>query len=162
MLFRSAARYAAAQAAAAAHPLTEEAKRGRDIFFTEKGNCSACHVGANLADEEYHNIGIGMDRPEPDVGRFAVTKNPQDTGAFKTPTIRNVALSGPYMHDGSVATLEEVVEWYDKGGHPNPHLSGKIRPLKLSPQDKADLVAFMKACTGPTPTVEVSRLPESP
>jgi cytochrome c peroxidase len=63
------------------------------------------------------------------------------------------------MHDGSVATLEEVVEWYDKGGHANPNLSEKIRPLKLSPQEKIDLVEFMKACTGPTPTVEVSRLP---
>ena len=63
------------------------------------------------------------------------------------------------MHDGSVATLEEVVEWYDKGGHQNPTLSEKIRPLKLTSQEKADLVAFMKACTGPTPTVEAGRLP---
>ena len=154
-----AAKYAATKAAVEAQPMSEEAKRGREIFFSEKGNCTACHVGANLADENYHNIGIGMDRPEPDVGRFAVTKDPADTGAFKTPTIRNVALSGPYMHDGSVATLEEVVEWYDKGGHANPHLSAKIRPLKLSAQEKADLVEFMKACTGPTPTVETSRLP---
>ena len=154
-----AAKYAAAKAAVAAQPMSDEAKRGREIFFSEKGNCTACHVGANLADENYHNIGIGMDKPDPDVGRFAVTKDPADTGAFKTPTVRNVALSGPYMHDGSVATLEEVVEWYDKGGHPNPHLSAKIRPLKLSAQEKADLVEFMKACTGPTPTVETSRLP---
>jgi len=157
-----AATFAAAKAAPEAQPMSEEARRGRDIFFTEKGNCTACHVGANLADEKYHNIGIGMDKPEPDVGRFAVTKQPQDTGAFKTPTVRNVALTAPYMHDGSVATLEEVVEWYDKGGHPNPHLSEKIRPLKLSAQEKADLVAFMKACTGPTPSVETSRLPATP
>ena len=153
------ARFAAAQASAEAHPMSEAAVRGREIFFTEKGNCTACHVGANLADEKYHNIGIGMDKPEPDLGRFVVTKDAKDTGAFKTPTVRNVALSAPYMHDGSVATLEEVVEWYDKGGHPNPHLSEKVRPLKLSAQDKADLVEFMRACTGPTPTVEVSRLP---
>ena len=154
-----AAKYAATKAAVEAQPMSEEAKRGREIFFSEKGNCTACHVGANLADENYHNIGIGMDKPDPDVGRFAVTKDPADTGAFKTPTVRNVALSAPYMHDGSVATLEEVVEWYDKGGHPNPHLSAKIRPLKLSAQEKTDLVEFMKACTGPTPTVETSRLP---
>jgi cytochrome c peroxidase len=153
-------RYAAAKAAVEAQPMSDEAKRGREIFFTEKGNCTACHVGANLADEKYHNIGIGMAKPEPDLGRFTVTKDPQDTGAFKTPTVRNVALTAPYMHDGTVATLEEVVEWYDKGGHANPHLSDKIRPLNLSAQDKADLVAFMKACTGPTPTVETSRLPE--
>lgn len=154
-----AAKYAAAKADAEAHPMSEEASRGRDIFFSEKGNCTACHVGANLADEKYHNIGIGMDKPEPDLGRYVVTKDPKDTGGFKTPTIRNVALNPPYMHDGSVATLKEVVEWYDKGGHANPHLSEKIRPLKLSPQEKIDLVEFMKACTGPTPTVEVSRLP---
>jgi len=152
-------RFAEAKAAAAAHPMSESAKRGREIFFTEKGNCTACHVGANLADEKYHNIGIGMDRENPDLGRFVVTKEEKDKGAFKTPTIRNVALSAPYMHDGSIATLEEVVEWYDKGGHPHPQLSEKIRPLKLTSQEKADLVAFMQACTGPTPTVETSRLP---
>lgn len=153
------AKYAAAKEAVAAHPMSESAQRGRDIFFTEKGNCTACHVGANLADEKYHNIGIGMDKEQPDLGRGAVTKDDKDTGGFKTPTVRNAALTAPYMHDGSVATLEEVVEWYDKGGHPNPHLSDKIRPLKLTPQEKADLVEFMKACTGPTPTVETSRLP---
>jgi cytochrome c peroxidase len=152
-------RFAEATAAAAAHPMSESAKRGREIFFTEKGNCTACHVGANLADEKYHNLGIGMDKPEPDLGRFVVTHDEQDKGGFKTPTVRNVALTAPYMHDGSLATLEEVVEWYDKGGHPNPHLSDKIKPLNLTAQDKADLVEFMKACTGPTPTVETSRLP---
>ena len=155
-----AAKYAAAKAAAEANPMSEEAVRGREIFFTEKGNCTACHVGANLADEKYHNLGIGMEKPEPDLGRFVVSKEEKDTGAFKTPTVRNVALSAPYMHDGSVATLEEVVEWYDKGGHPNPHLSDKVRPLRLSAQDKADLVAFTKACTGPTPPVETGRLPQ--
>lgn len=151
--------YAAAKAGIEAHPMSESAKRGREIFFTEKGNCTACHVGANLADEKYHNIGVGMDKDQPDVGRFAVTKDEADMGAFKTPTVRNVVLTAPYMHDGSVATLEEVVEWYDKGGHPSKYLSEKIRPLKLSEQDQADLVEFMKACTGPTPTVETSRLP---
>ncbi len=155
-----AAKFKAATAAAEAQPMSDSAKRGRDIFFTEKGNCTACHVGANLADEQYHNLGVGMDQEKPDLGRFVVTKDEKDTGAFKTPTVRNVALSAPYMHDGSVATLEEVVEWYDKGGHPNPHLSEKIRPLRLTAEEKADLVEFMKACTGPTPTVETSRLPE--
>jgi cytochrome c peroxidase len=153
-----AAKYATVKAAAAAHPMSESAQRGRELFFG-KANCSACHVGANLADEKYHNIGIGMDKPEPDLGRFVVTKDPADTGAFKTPTVRNVALTAPYMHDGSVATLEEVVEWYDKGGHANPHLSDKIKPLNLTKQEQADLVEFMKACTGPTTPVETGRLP---
>ena len=155
-----AAKYAAAKAAVEAHPMSEEATRGRDIFFSEKGNCTACHVGANLADEKYHNIGIGMDAAEPDLGRFVVTKDPKDTGAFKTPTVRNAALTAPYMHDGSVATLEEVVEWYDKGGHPNPHLSDKIKPLNLTAEEKVAIVEFMKACTSPTPAVETARLPE--
>ena len=153
------ARFAAAQASVAAQPLSADALRGREIFFTAKGNCTACHVGANLADERYHNIGIGMDKPAADLGRFTVTQDALDKGAFKTPTVRNVTLTAPYMHDGSIATLEEVVEWYDKGGHPNPNLSDKIRPLKLTPEEKSDLVAFMKACTGQTPSVAVDRLP---
>lgn len=143
-----------------AHPMSESARRGREIFFTQKGGCSACHVNANLADERYHNLGIGMDKPDPDLGRFVVTKEDKDRGAFKTPTVRNVALTAPYMHDGSLKTLEEVVDWYAKGGHPNPHLSMNVRKLELTDQDKADLVAFMKACTGPLPVVEQGRLPQ--
>ena len=154
-----AAKYKAAKAAAEAHPLGESAKLGRELFFG-KANCTACHVGANLADEKYHNLGIGMDKPEPDLGRFVVSKEETDTGAFKTPTVRNAALTAPYMHDGSVATLEEVVEWYDKGGHPNPHLSDKIKPLNLTAEEKVAIVEFMKACTSPTPAVETARLPE--
>ncbi|MFM1903722.1 MAG: Cytochrome peroxidase precursor [Planctomycetota bacterium] len=150
--------HAEAKAACEASPMNDAAKRGRDLFFG-KANCTACHVGANLADEKYHNLGVGMDQPEPDLGRFVVTKDPADTGAFKTPTVRNAALTAPYMHDGSQATLEEVVEWYDRGGHPNPHLSDKIKPLHLTAQEKTDLVEFMKACTSPTPPVETGRLP---
>jgi cytochrome c peroxidase len=153
-----AAKYAAAKAGAEAHPMSDSAKRGRDLFFG-KANCTACHVGANLADEKYHNLGVGMDKAEPDLGRFVVTKDEKDKGAFKTPTIRNVARSGPYMHDGSQATLEEVVEWYDKGGHPNPNLSDKIKPLKLTDAEQADLVEFMKACSSDTSPVEAERLP---
>lgn len=153
-----AARYAAAKAAAEAHPISDSAKRGRDLFFG-KANCTACHVGANLADEQYHNLGVGMAAETPDLGRFVVTKDEKDKGAFKTPTVRNVALTAPYMHDGSQATLEEVVAWYDKGGHPNPHLSDKIKPLNLTEQERADLVEFMKACTSDTPSVETGRLP---
>jgi cytochrome c peroxidase len=154
------AKYQAAQADVKAHPMSDGAKRGRELFFTEKANCTACHVGANLTDEKYHNLGIGMDQEKPDIGREEVSKDPKDHGAFKTPTIRNVALSAPYMHDGSAKTLEEVVEWYAKGGHPNPSLSEKIKKLNLTDQDKKDLVEFMKACTGDFPKVERGRLPE--
>lgn len=153
-----AAKYAQAKAAAEAHPMSESATRGRDLFFG-KANCTACHVGANFSDEKYHNLGVGMAVDEPDHGRFVVSKDEKDKGAHKTPTVRNVALSAPYMHDGSQATLEEVVAWYDKGGHPNPWLSDKIKPLNLTEQERADLVEFMKALTSDTPPVETGRLP---
>lgn len=143
-----------------ANPMSESAKRGRDLFFSTKSNCSACHVGANFTDELYHNLGVGMDAQKPDLGRFEQTKQEKDKGAFKTPTLRNVALNAPYMHDGSQKTLEEVVEWYAKGGHPNAYLSDKIKKLELSDQDKADLVEFMKALTGPLPAVNEGRLPQ--
>lgn len=142
------------------HPMSESAKRGRELFFSEKANCTACHVGPNFSDEKYHNLGIGMDKPEPDLGRYTQTNDDKDRGAFKTPTIRNVALSAPYMHDGSLKTLEEVVDWYAKGGHPNPYLDPKIKKLELTDQDKQDLVEFMKACTGDFPKIETNRLPE--
>lgn len=154
------AQYEKDTAAAQAHPMSESAKNGMKIFFSDKGNCSACHVGANLSDEKYHNLGIGMNAAEPDLGRYTVTKDEKDKGAFKTPTIRNVATSPPYMHDGSIATLAEVVEWYDKGGHANPYLSDKIKPLKLTEQEKKDLVAFMEACTGEFPKIATDRLPQ--
>ncbi len=154
------AKYEAALADTKAHPMSDAAKRGRVLFFGEKAKCTACHVGANMTDEKYHNIGIGMDKEKPDIGREEVTKDPKDHGAFKTPTIRNVVLSAPYMHDGSIKTLEEVIEWYAKGGHPNPSLSEKIKKLDLTPQDKADLLEFMQACTGEFPTVQRGRLPE--
>src|SRR5690606_28806170 len=102
----------------------------------------------------------GMDAENPDLGRYDVTMAEKDKGAFKTPTIRNVAQTGPFMHDGSQKTLEEVVEWYAKGGHPNPHLSDKMKKLDLTEQDKKDLVAFMHALTGELPKVEQGRLPE--
>ena len=140
--------------------MSESAIRGRELFFSDKANCTACHAGANFTDEKYHNLGVGMDNENPDLGRFKVTNDDKDRGAFKTPTIRNVTLSAPYMHDGSQKTLEEVVQWYDKGGHPNPHLSDKIKKLNLTDQQKQDLVEFMKACTGPFPQVETGRLPE--
>lgn len=142
------------------HPMSESAKRGREIFFGNKGSCTACHVGPNLTDEKYHNLGVGMEAAKPDIGREEISKDEQDRGAFKTPTVRNVALSAPYMHDGSQKTLAEVVEWYAKGGHPNPHLSDKIKKLDLNEQDKQDLVAFLEACTGAFPKVETGRLPE--
>ncbi|HET6425595.1 MAG TPA: cytochrome c peroxidase [Planctomycetaceae bacterium] len=153
-------KYLELAAAVKQHPMSDSAKRGRDLFFGQKANCTACHVGPNLADEKYHNLGIGMDAKDPDLGRYAVTKAEADKGAFKTPTTRNVALSGPYMHDGSLKTLMDVVEHYAKGGTPNKWLSNKIVKIDLTPQEKQDLVAFMEACTGAFPPVEQGRLPQ--
>ncbi len=152
--------YEEAKLLAEANPMSESAIRGQELFFSKRVGCSNCHVGANLADEQYHNLGIGMAATEPDLGRFTETQVEKDKGAFKTPTIRNVALSAPYMHDGGMATLEEVVEHYNKGGDRNPWLSDKIVPLKLTPQESIDLVEFMRACTGSFPSVSSARLPQ--
>ena len=153
------AKYEVAKSAAEQYAMSEPAIRGRALFFGDKAGCTACHVGANFTDEKFHNLGVGMDQDQPDPGRFKESRDEKETGAFKTPTLRNVTLTGPYMHDGSQKTLEEVVEWYSKGGHANPHLSEKIKKLELSDQDKQDLVEYMKALTGEFPSVETGRLP---
>lgn len=128
--------------------LTESQKRGMKIFFSDHARCDSCHEGVNFTNGKYANIGIGMDKPNPDLGRFVVSKKEEDKGAFKTPTLREVSKTGPYMHDGSLKTLEEVVEHYNKGGIKNPWLHQDVRELKLSDQDKKDLVAFLKALEG--------------
>ena len=127
--------------------MSASAVRGMELF-NGRANCKACHTGFNFTDEQYQNIGVGMDRPQPDLGRWDVTKNDADKGKFKTPTLRNIVQTAPYMHDGSEATLMAVVEFYDRGGISNPNLSQEIKPLKLSPQEKRDLVAFLEALTG--------------
>ncbi|MCA9148658.1 MAG: c-type cytochrome [Planctomycetales bacterium] len=148
------------QALAGSKPMTESAKRGRELFFSDRSGCTACHAGANFTDEKYHNLGVGMEVKDPDLGRYVITKLDADRGAFKTPTLRNVALSPPYMHDGSQATLEEVVAWYNKGGHANPYLSDKVKKLDLTAQEEKDLVAFMKeGLTSAFPKICTDRLP---
>lgn len=149
----------------AAHrrPTSRAARRGAELFFSQRVGCAQCHAGANFTDERYHNLGVGYDRDEgaqPDPGRFAVTGRERDRGAFKTPTLRGVAHTAPYMHDGSLETLGEVIDWYDAGGWENPQLSGKIRPIGLTDAERADLIAFLEALTGELPAVETGRLPE--
>ena len=153
------AEYDKLQANVKKYAMSESAVRGMDLFLN-KGKCNACHIGVNFTDELYHNLGVGMEAEKPDLGRFKVTGKEADKGAFKTPTLRNVVHSPPYMHDGSQATLAEVVDWYNKGGHPNPWLSDKVPKLDLTDQEKADLVAFMKdGLTGSFPKIETGRLP---
>ncbi|QDU39452.1 Cytochrome c551 peroxidase precursor [Maioricimonas rarisocia] len=123
--------------------LSEAAERGMKLFFG-KANCSACHAGANFTDNAFHNIGVGMDRDEPDHGRFSISSLGGDTGSFKTPTLREIARTGPYMHDGSLKTLEEVVAYYSRGGNPNPYLDEELFPLNLTAEQQQDLVTFLK------------------
>jgi cytochrome c peroxidase len=133
--------------------LAPSERRGYALFFTERGECFHCHVDKTFTDLAYHNN--GLDSLVVDRGRMEVTSDPADRGKFKTPTLRNVELSAPYMHDGRFATLEEVVEHYARGGHGDGTVSPFILNLRrnfragrgLSAQDQADLVAFVKSLT---------------
>lgn len=140
--------------------LSASAQRGLTLF-EGKARCVTCHASFNFSDENYHNLGVGMDKPNPDLGRFTVTKNDEHKGAFKTPTLRDVAKRPPYMHDGSLRTLDEVIAFYNKGGMPNQWLSKEMRPLNLAAEEQKDLVAFMEALTGQV-APEVSSPPKLP
>ncbi len=139
--------------------LSEEAKRGLALF-EGKALCTRCHVGFNLTDGLFHNLGVGMHAPEPDLGRYTVTGEESDKGAFKTPTLRDIQKTAPYMHDGSVATLEEVIELYDKGGEKNPWLDPKMEPLNLTEQEKKDLLAFLRSLEGDWKPLAPPELPQ--
>jgi cytochrome c peroxidase len=124
--------------------MTDGQERGMKLFFG-KARCDSCHLGFNFSDESFMNIGIGWEKGTPeDLGRYKVTGREEDKGAFKTPTLREIARTGPYMHDGSMTTLEEVVEHYNKGGVKNPYLSQSVKPLGLTEKEKADLLDFLK------------------
>lgn len=144
--------------------LTKLEKQGLEIF-NGKGHCTACHWGGYFSDGRFHNLGVQPTDPsKPDVGRFAVTKDSTDMGAFKTPTIRDVALRAPYMHNGSEKTLEDVVDLYNKGGRiGDPNISPLILPLGLTKGEKKALVAFMTtAMTSLNPEVaNVKPIPAS-
>jgi cytochrome c peroxidase len=157
--------------------INESEKRGLELF-KNKARCIQCHNGFNFTDEKYHNIGIDWDSTSVDVGRYIVTKKVEDIGAFKTPTLREIARTAPYMHNGSLATLEEAVEFYNRGGIANPFLDVEMKRsnrtleqvlqyyekkkmtetglapesellrLNLTKQESADLVSFLKALNG--------------
>ena len=137
-------RYVAGEAGA----LNEVERLGLEVF-RGKGNCVTCHLGPNLTDERFHNTGVAFkDGRFDDEGRFDVTGRARDRGAFKTPTLRNVAETAPYMHDGSLETLKEVIEDYDRGGTANPYLDPEIRRLGLTKEEKTALEAFLGTLTG--------------
>ena len=118
-------------------------------IFRRKANCSVCHVGPNFTDERFHNTGIAWRGGVlSDSGRYVVTGREEQLGAFKTPTLREVALTAPYMHDGSLATLEDVIEFYDRGGNANPYLDPGLRRLNLTDEEKEALLAFLRALSG--------------
>ena len=128
--------------------LSDQQRRGLRIF-RGKGNCTACHIGPTFSDEEFHNTGVAWrDGKLQDEGRFAITGEAELKGAFKTPTLREAARTAPYMHDGSLATLQDVINFYSDGGRKNPHLDEEIKPRNLTGQEKQDLLAFLKSLTG--------------
>jgi cytochrome c peroxidase len=158
--------------------LTPAESRGKDLFFGEKAECHHCHGSVNFDDQFFHagtrqietpfhntglyNLASKGDYPAPNRGLFESTNNPEDMGKFRAPSLRNVAVTGPYMHDGSVATLREVINIYaDAGrnieqgpfagdGRSNPHKSALIVPIELSEQERADLIAFLETLTDDT------------
>jgi cytochrome c peroxidase len=127
--------------------LSDSAKRGLELF-RGKARCTRCHSGFNFTDEKFHNLGIGWDDNKVDLGRYMETKNPEDIGAFKTPTLREIARTAPYMHDGRFKTLEEVVKFYNQGGVKNPHQDNTIIPLEMTDDEQQDLVAMLKSLNG--------------
>jgi cytochrome c peroxidase len=134
--------------------------RGFQLFkAADKGNCMACHSGPNFTDNGFHNIGVAQDTP--DSGRFKVRALPSMKSAFKTPTLRDIELTAPYFHDGSAATLRQVVEHYNRGGDKRAAgvIAPEVKPLNLTEPELDDLVAFMKTLTGKRSPVELPALP---
>lgn len=138
--------------------VSDSVKRGFLVFTSkDKANCAACHLVGNdhslFTDNKFHNIGVGADFGKiSDDGRFVVTRNEDERGAFKTPSLRNVALTAPYMHDGSLKTLKDVIDFYIGGANSNAHLDKNIRVLDfLSGQEREDLQAFLESLTGEMP-----------
>lgn len=128
--------------------LSEIERRGLSLF-QGKARCDRCHVGTNLTDEDFHNTGVAWSEEQlQDLGRFVVSGVERERGAFKTPTLREVERTAPYMHDGSISTLEAVIEFYDRGGIANPHLDRRLRPLNLTAEEQQALVAFLRSLSG--------------
>jgi cytochrome c peroxidase len=130
--------------------VSEQVKQGHELFFG-KAACNQCHLGNNFTDSRFHNLGIGWNEKAgqfADEGRYLVTGEQDDRGAFKTPTLRESTRRAPYMHDGSIGTLRAVIELYNQGGIPNPYLAPQIEPLGLTDTEIDALVAFLEALDG--------------
>jgi cytochrome c peroxidase len=142
------------------HALSSEQKEGMDLFFSARTACSSCHVAPLFTDNAWHSLGVPQVGPKAvDNGRADVTKNPADIGTFKTPMLRNIEQTAPYMHDGVFNTLEQVVAFYVGGGGPAPNKSPLMKPLNLNAKEQKALVAFLRSLTDPSARVDVPRLP---
>lgn len=133
---------------AATGDLTPLERRGLWVFES-KGKCWRCHAGPNFSDESFHNTGVGSKDGKPEPGRAAITNDPEDAGKFKTPTLRMIAKTAPYMHDGHLATLEDVARFYQRGGIHNSNLDPRMQPIEMDDDDVAGLVAFLEALSRP-------------
>jgi cytochrome c peroxidase len=139
--------------------LTPAQWRGFQVFSDPaKANCAACHNGANFTDNGFHNIGL-KSAGTPDLGRFNIRAIASMKGAFKTPSLRDIERTAPYFRDGSAATLRDVVEFYVRGGDDRTNLSPDMKPLKLSEQEKDDLVAFLRSLTSRYAAVAMPEMP---
>ena len=128
--------------------LSESAQNGLKLFMSDRLKCSVCHSGPNFSDEKYHNNGTKLNNENPDLGRYLVTKNDEDKGKFRTPTLRDIGRTTPYMHDGSIKGLHVLIDFYNKGGEPNIYKSSLIKPLNLTEKEKLDLFNFLRSLTG--------------
>ena len=142
------------------HAMSDQAIRGMDLFFSDRTQCSSCHSGVFFTDFGFYNI--GLDEVYQDPGRILVTFREEDHGKFKTPTLRNIELTGPYMHDGRFSTLEEVIGFYNMGGEPHPYRDARVKPLHLTPDEQSDLVEFLKSLTDWNFVQNANLLPLSP
>jgi len=133
--------------------LSADQKAGQELF-SGKAGCATCHVPGLFTDKTYHNVGIGMNAENPDVGRAKPSKDESKTGAFKTPSLRDVAKTAPYFHDGSVATLKEAVKLMTSGGIDNKYKDGLMIDRNLTDKEIDQLVAFLEALTGDVPFTE--------
>lgn len=140
--------------------LSDAQQRGLKIF--EKAGCANCHAAPLFSTYEFHNAGVAATGAKADAGRKMVTKKEEDTGAFRVPSLRNVADTAPYFHDGSAKTLDEAVALMAAGGKDNPHRSSDldaVREAKLTPRDQRDLIEFLNALSGSFPVIDPPKLP---
>lgn len=125
--------------------LNETEKAGMELFYSSKTNCSSCHSGFNFSNYAFENNGLYESYK--DEGRMRLTNNEEDKALFKVPTLRNIVLTSPYMHDGSITTLGEVIEHYNQGGKQHNNKSELVKPLNLTEQEKEQLIAFLESLT---------------